>query len=267
MKVADCWVHPIKSLAGFKVPRLTFDQKGPEEDRRFMLVDDRGKFVTQRQKSQLSQVNVQPEPSAYLLTSPDGTNTLRLNKIGAEGKRIPSRVWEDALDLYDQGDEAARFFSTICEQSVRLVYQSAACQRSIDPDYDNANREVSLADGFPVLLINQASIDVLTNDYGRLILPERFRANILVSGLDAFEENTFREITIGEQVFEVVKPCSRCVIPTIDPKTGIKEPKVWQTLKKHCLGEDGQIYFGQNLIPKNRSQVRQGDAVFVVERQ
>lgn len=261
MQISSCWVYPIKSIQGFQVPTLVFDQKGPIEDRRFMLVDEKGKFITQRQKNQLSQVKLTRNNDDYLLLAPDSNHQYRLKKAGNTGEKISSTVWNDQLELVDQGQEAAEFFSAICGQSVRLVYQSEECVRHIDPNYDDGQREVSLADGFPLLLINQASLDKISEDFGSPLVIERFRPNIVVSGIEPFAEDNWHEITIGDQVFEVAKPCSRCVIPTIDPDTGIKDPAVWQTLKQHCAGEDGKIYFGQNLIPKNKAAINVGDSI------
>lgn len=253
MKISSLWVYPIKSVQGLSLPIMTFDKRGPLSDRRFMLVDDKGKFITQRQFSILSQLSLMEEDDNFLISSSKASRAFRLPKNGRKGAHLDAQIWGDKVQLVDQGNEAAEFFSDFLGKSVRLVFQDDLSCRLVNGKYTELEREVSLADGFPFLLINQASMDALNQAFSLQLTSERFRPNIVLDGLAPFQENNLNMVTIGDVIFDVVKPCSRCVIPTINPSTSQKEPDVWKALKAKCLGRDGKVYFGQNLIPRETS--------------
>ncbi len=264
MNVSSLWRYPVKSLSGIKVTSMALDEKGPLFDRRFMLVNEQGKFITQRQSPALTLLSVLDQGDAYRISTANDKASVLIPKQGQTQKKRSVTIWQDTLSLYDQGARAAAFFSTYLGFPVRLVYQARDCHRPIDTHYDHLNREVSLADGFPVLLINEASLAVVNVRSGLSLEIERFRPNMVVQGAEAFAENTWQTIKVGDVLFDVVKPCSRCVIPTIDRKTAEKQPVAWQALKAACQGADGRIYFGQNLIPRELGTVAQHATVTVI---
>ena len=119
----------------------------------------------------------------------------------------------------------------------------------MDPNYAKRDETVSFADGFPLLLTSQASLDFLNSKMSIAITQSRFRPNLVVEEAQPWQEDNWKRIRVGAMEFEVVKPCSRCVIPTIDPSSLKKQPEVFNTLKQY-RSQGGEVFFGQNLINK-----------------
>jgi hypothetical protein len=173
-------------------------------------------------------------------------------------------VWDDAVDAISAGDEAQKWFSAYLDIPSRLVFMPENSIRRVEPDYDIHNDIVSFADGFPLLLISQHSLDDLNN---RLVTPvpmNRFRPNVVVKGSGAFAEDRWKKIRIGTMLFYVVKPCSRCITTTVDQETGIQGKEPLATLSRYRK-VDGNVLFGQNLIPESIGTINVGDCVEIVE--
>jgi uncharacterized protein YcbX len=258
--ISKLYIYPIKSCAAIAVNTMPLDTQGAANDRRYMLVDESGQFITQRQYSRLVFVNVEAHQQGWLITLPDiGVKILPLHGVVNQSIRV--KVWSDTFDAYDQGDEWADFFSSFLGKKVRLVFSHSNTERRIDPHYCKTARPVSFADGFPLLLTNESSLAVLNERLENPVDMLRFRPNIVVKGAAAFAENAWETLHAPHIQLSVVKPCSRCVIPTINPHTAKKEPAVWQALEAFCKGDDGKVYFGQNVIHKSTGILTVGDAL------
>ena len=251
MTIERLCIYPIKSLPGIDVEVMHFDALGAVHDRRYMLVDEKGVFVSQRTFAQLCLMHLSATEGGWLLQNPDSGTEKFLAYNGSQEHILSVQLWSDTVIAYDQGDEWAAFFSEFLQHSVRLVYLPVDSLRPIDPDYcSDAHRHVGFADGFPLLLTSTASLAALNRQLTAPIDVARFRPNIHVSGAEAFAERHWQALRddASAALFSVVKPCSRCVIPTINPATAKKEAEVWKVLKSLCAEEDGNIYFGQNII-------------------
>lgn len=262
MQLTGLNIYPVKSLKGLSIKMMEIGKKGPMFDRRWMVVDEQGLFLTQRKWPKMALIETALDRDHLYLSFPDGCKVSL--PFTEKGKKIAVEVWKDRCDAIDQGDEAAAALSSFLEVSCRLVYLPESSHRLVNRDYTVTEEdEVGFADGFPFLLISEASLAELN---GRLTTPvcmDRFRPNLVISGCPPFEEDRMRRIRIGTVEFELVKPCSRCIVTTIDQATGEKGIEPLQTLSTYRKKEKG-IMFGQNLIHRNLGILKLGDPVEVI---
>ncbi len=276
-------LYPVKSTYRLSPESARVEPWGLAGDRRWMLVDATGRFVSQRDEPTLGQLRAVPtEDGATLtLTAPDGARIDISAPSAARRDRIADvEVWGTRFQAAEADDKTQAW---IAERlgDYRLVHLDDPTRRPADPDYAEAGQSVSMADGFPLLLTTTASLDQLNAliaedhpDDGHRPLPmTRFRPNLVVDGTEAWAEDTWRRIRVGDLTFKVVKPCGRCVVTTTDQETGERggrEPL--RTLAKHnrLLRKAS---FGQNLIPERPTGVsgdvlgtlHLGDRVTVLE--
>ncbi|MGB5406482.1 MAG: MOSC domain-containing protein [Thiogranum sp.] len=266
MKVTDINIYPIKSTRRVAVHESEVLPRGLPWDRRWMLVDEEGRFITARQHPTLAMVQTEFKDDVVQV-SVAGRTMLQLPLQAPDGQITSVTVWRDACDAVLAGAEADAWFSDYLGVSCRLVQMPDSIVRAVNPDYGQAGDEVSFADGFPLLLISEASLNDLN---GRLQTPvsmRRFRPNLVVDGERSYQEDQWRRIRVGDVEFEGVKNCSRCVFTTIDPDTGVKDPhkEPLRTLGTYRRQPQGGVYFGQNLIPRSGGAIRVGDKVEILD--
>jgi len=254
--------YPVKSLAGACHDRLAVGPRGPEGDRHWMVVDAEGRFLTQRQLPQMSQLQAELNAAGLRLRDSAG-NSLNV-ATSAQGESLTVQVWRDRVVALAPDPAADAWLSERLGQPCRLVCQPDDGVRPVDPDYAQSGDQVDFADGFPFLLISQASLDDLNQRLDSPVDMRRFRPNLVVDGCEPYEEDRWRRIRIGEMSFRVVKPCSRCPIPTIDPDTGERGAEPLRTLMGYRR-RDNKVYFGQNLIHDGSGELATGMAVEVLE--
>ena len=153
-----------------------------------------------------------------------------------------------------------QWFSERLKRSCRLVYMADVTRRLVDKAYAKQNETVSFADGFPLLLTTDASLQSFNQHLSRPIDMVRFRPNVVISGSLPWEEDQWQAIRIGNLEFDISKPCSRCVIPTINSSTMQKESEVFQVLRDY-REKNGEVFFGQNLLPRGIGKISVGDEV------
>jgi uncharacterized protein YcbX len=275
MLLSQIAIYPIKSCRGIQLDRAEVTPKGFLWDREFMLVDEMGKFITQRNYSQLAKIQVKIVNNTLILsTSESNIFTLEPTLTGQE---IEVEIWRDRTLAIDQGDTVSQWFHQALnldkDQTIHLVRQSPQQIRSIDKNYvQRDDLPVSFADGYPFLLTNTASLEELNqrlektySDQFQKVPMNRFRPNLVIDTPNPFIEGTWKEIQIGEITFTIVKPCSRCIITTTDQFTGernrLKEPlKTLATFRQF----PGGIMFGENLIPQVTGILKTGDSVKLI---
>jgi uncharacterized protein len=263
MRVAELHIYPVKGAAGIAVPRLGLEAAGPADDRRWMIVDAGGGFVTQREHPHLVLVRVTLEPDALVLQSP-AAGTARVPRQ-ADGAVRRVRVWGDEVDAVDTGDAAADVLSRHLGLPVRLVHLPDWSVRPVDPDYGQPGDRVSFADGFPLLLIGQASLDALNARLAEPVPMLRFRPNVVVRGAAAAHaEDTWRAVRLGSVECDVVKPCARCVVTTVDQATGVTGAEPLRAMAQYRRW-DGKVWFGQNVVHRGTGTLAVGDDVQVLE--
>lgn len=245
-QIDQLFVYPIKSCAGISVPNFQFDHRGPIFDRRWMLVDAKtGIFLSQREVPKMALILTRIDNGSVWASNSGGGNMLELP---VEGALVDVSVWSDEVQGIDCGDEAAKWFTSILDYDCRLIYQGD-CERLADAQYTEENVEVSYADGFPLLVVSSASVQFLNHECDTNITSENFRPNIVIANTEIFAEIDWQSVVTDSVFMKVVKPCERCVIPALNPKTGVREKSILPVLIKHCR-RDKKIYFGQNLIFK-----------------
>jgi len=263
IRVSRLVIYPIKSCRGVEVNLATVGTTGFELDRRWMLIGDDGRFLSQREHHQLALVRVQIEGDLLRLEAP-GLPSLEVGFDGAVGPASRVQIWDDECAAIDEGDEAAGWFSRCLGISARLVRMASDNARPLGSSTAEPGDHVSFADGFPFLLLSAASLDGLNR---RLSLPvpmDRFRPNIVIDGCQPHAEDGWNRIRIGEVGFRFAKPCARCVITTVDQATGERKREPLRTLSTYRT-VDGQVLFGQNLVHEGRGLIRVGDSVEVLD--
>ena len=265
MRLAEIRRYPVKSLRGHSLREAVVERVGLSGDRRWMIIDQAGKFLTQRQHPKLAQIDAIPiEGGVELRHAQHGTLAVIFPDERAPQETV--LVWRDAVRARIAG-AASAYLSDYIGQPVRLAYLHDPQARAVDSAFGHADDRVSFADGFPLLITLTASLDNLNRRLPRPITMDRFRANLVIEGSLAWIEDTWRCIRIGALTLRIAKPCSRCAIPTLNPLTG-EQPdgnEPLQTLASFRRDLRFGIMFGQNAIPDASARVFLGDRVDILE--
>lgn len=258
-------VFPIKSCQGISPDHAEVEARGFPLDRRWMLIDETGKFLTQRHEPGLREIHVEDCPDSLLINCRD-LPPLAVPKELPSGTLMSSRVWDDHVEGLHVSEEADEWFSQALGQPVKLTHMDQTIVRKLEKDRLPQDRsfEVSFADGYPYLLTNQSSLDDLNSRLTHPVGMDRFRSNIIVEGFEPFAEDDWKHIQIGEAEFLVVKPCARCVVTTIDQGTGVRSKEPLRTLSKfRNIG--GKAMFGMNMVVHKKGPITLGDEVIILE--
>jgi hypothetical protein len=264
MNVQDLYIYPIKSLGGIRLETAEALQRGFRFDRRWMLVDENGKFITQRVEHQLALLATQitgGKLQIYHQRSPE--NKLDIDFDQHFTSSINVSIWDDSVEATHVNKEIDIWFSTVLNKPCKLIFMREDGLRPVSEADSFNDVHVSFADAFPYMLISQASLDDLNSRLAQPVPMNRFRPNLVISGTGAFEEDTWSEIKIGEVCFKVVKPCARCILTTVDQETGIKGLEPLQTLSRFRKVEN-KVLFGQNLVALNEGVIRVNDSVEII---
>ena len=257
-------IYPIKSCQGIDLQQAELTGTGFKYDRHWMLVDRQGQFLSQRQYPRLARIQTRLDDDA-LIIGIDGEQQLELPLISDDSQRREVQLWNDRCSAALVSQAANRWFSDFLEIDCELVFLPESEQRRVDPDYARDRQIVGFADGFPLLLLSRASIDLLNNKLQQQVKINRFRPNIVIDGCDAHAEDEWSRISVNAIDIELVKPCSRCPIPTVNPRTGQKEgPEPLKTLTRYRR-RDNKVGFGQNLVHESGGQLACGQLLEVLE--
>lgn len=269
MKISRIWIYPIKSLGGIPLRSAEFDSMGFKNDRRWMLVDEKGKFLSQRTHPKMAAFKVRLTANGVSVTSPSRKRiTIPFEPDTRDS--ISVTVWGSRCrgDLYSE--KFNRFFSDSIGVECRLVKISDKVKRPLSRFYAvHDGDHVGFADGYPFLLAGEASLKHLNSRLEVPVPMERFRPNIVVSGTVPFEEDSWKRIKIGAREFHIVKPCARCVMTTVDQSigevTGTEPLKTLSRFRTTVRKGKRKVLFGQNLVAeKSKGKVSVGDDVKVI---
>lgn len=265
LALSAIYSYPVKSCAALALHSANVEKRGLQHDRRWMIVDEQGKFLTGRQFPKLTLLRAEPQHDNSLKVTAPGMSSLLLEQPQQETERITIIIWKDVCEALHSNVAADEWISTYLGRFCRWVYMDSSCRRPIDSRYSCSTDEVSFADGYPLLLISQASLDLLNEKLKHPINMLRFRPNLVVSGTTPHEEDQWEHIRIGAIEFDIVKACTRCVFTTVDPANGEFAPdgEPLKTLLTYRRGVRG-ITFGQNLIPRRLGTLKTGEIVQVV---
>jgi uncharacterized protein YcbX len=267
LRLSALYRFPVKSLGGECLQHAAVDALGLAGDRRWMVVEaGSGRFLTQRQLPRMAQVGARWLDEAILELRAPRQPSLTVAVPPADEALREVSVWRDSLAAPDAGEAAAQWLSAVLGRDCRLVHVPASRGRQVDLAYAQPGDRVGFADGFPLLLIGQASLDDLAARVGRPLEMLRFRPNLVIDGATPYAEDDWGRLRIGEVEFERVKPCSRCAIPTLDPHTGerAEDGEPLRTLATYRR-DAGGVYFGQNLIPRGTGVLEVGMPVTLLD--
>lgn len=255
-------IYPIKSTQGIDISTSWVEKQGLSFDRRFMIATPDGKMITARSHPQLVTLHTNVTNNGLHLAY-EGKETLTLSFSDFSMKKKQTQVWNDIFFAYQTTDEANQWISEVVGDKAELLYTGEQSNRV----REKLGHNVSFADGYPLLVISEASLSELNQRASETQFMQQFRPNIVVTGDEAFIEDSWKKIRIGEVEFDVVKPCERCILTTVDHTSGIakasKEPL--KTLSTFRANEDGGVYFGQNIVALNEGSISVDDVVEVLE--
>lgn len=262
-KLTTITYYPVKSMRGWDVPQAIMTPRGLENDRLIMVTDPDGMFFTQRELPRLAAIHPDLDGDSLTLTAP-GMDALRLD-LRRAGEVRPVTIWDSETEAIDQGQVASAWLSGLLGRDVRLVRLTDDAVIPVTSHYAvTPDDEVSFADGFPVLIVSQESLDDLNARMETPVPMSRFRPNLVVSGFGPFAEDNWKRIRIGKIELAVVKPCARCLVTTHDQTTGErmgKEPlRTLATFRK--VGS--HVMFAMNAIPLTLGEICVGDEVEVL---
>lgn len=248
IEVTGLNVYPVKSMRGTALARVSLTATGLEWDRQWMVVDTKGTFLSQRTHPQLARVVPEVRDEALLLSAP-GQEVLAV-PLRLAGTPVPVRVWDDSCVGVEQGSEAHAWMSRALGQTVRLVRVAPDFGRRANPKFaGGVPAPVTFTDGYPILVCNEASLDDLNDRLPEPIPMERFRPNIVLRGLPPWAEDRIDSVTIGPVTLRLVKPCTRCVIPSIDQRTGQRSTDPTPALKAFRFSKELRgVMFGENAV-------------------
>lgn len=286
MHISEINIYPIKSLKGISVESAVIERHGLKYDRRWLLLDANGTFMTQREVPKMATVSVAIRDNGLLVTA-DGITAMVVPFEPKNGEEIIAEVWGTQSRAIAYGGGVDAWFSQVLGLECKLVYMPNDAGRVINELFNAGDDVVSFADGYPQLLIGEASLADLNGKLGQAgmlaapVAMNRFRPNIVVDTTEAFAEDDWKRIKVGDAVFRSTKPCARCVMTTVDQAKGEftgKEPL--KTLATYRLAKDvvpdryesfgmnaTAVLFGQNLVAESIGEtINVGDQVEILER-
>ena len=267
-------IYPVKSLDGYSPTAALVEKRGLQHDRRWMLTDTEGVFMTQRTNGKMALLQAIIEDNALIIREKQGDmnkitipiDTVLKNDID-EATTLNVKIWDDTVQAVRVSEEADAWLSAFLGKKCHLVTMPDTTDRRVDEGYNTGDDVVSFADGYPFLIIGEASMQELNTRLDTPLSIRRFRANFIFSGGQPFQEDDFKAFKIGDIDFMGVKNCARCVLITRDPDTGEKGKEPLQTLNTYRQ-RDTKTLFGQNVLWQHRAwewawqpEVKVGDSI------
>lgn len=257
-------IYPIKSLAGIELSQWQINKKGLCYDRQWMLIDEQNQFLSQRRLPKMALISTVMKDDLLILSAPNKKNISLSLANSTQGETIMSQIWADKCVSTHVSYQIDQWFSDFLGVKCRLVYQADSVVRPVNSNYAKPTDQVNFSDGFPFLIVSQASLDALNRAMGLKIAMARFRPNLVMAHCHAYEEDIWRIIKVGKINFRLPKPCSRCSVPAINPKNAdiTKEPL---TTLSRLRQWQHKVYFGQNALHDNQGVLTVGDDVVIHE--
>lgn len=244
MQVTQLFIYPIKSLGGIEIKHSFVTQRGLQYDRRYMLVDEHGVFLTQRILHKMALFKLILVKDGFVVSY--DKNAIKI-PFSLKGLTQQVTVWDDTFEAIVADETYNHWFSEQLNQTVKLVYMHQQSNRLVNPKYAQNNEQLSLADGYPVLVISESSLKLLNTKLTKPIGMDRFRPNLVINGAAPHHEDELGIFNIGSTQFKVAKPCGRCVVTTINQQTLQTSKEPLATLAKYRKVGDN-VNFGANVI-------------------
>ena len=240
------FIYPVKSLTGVSMEESELTKEGLLHDRRWMLVDETGKFLSQRTLPRMTKIGTRiDEKELYLFERDNPGNEISVSLNGTENK-IQVRIWENDVIAAEENSNSAKWLSDFLGMNCKLVKMAPFSSREVDPKYAPGHK-TGFADGYPLLLMNESSLDFLNEKLDAPVRMNRFRPNLVVKGLNAFGEDEIAKFNLGPAELECVKPCGRCVLINVSPENADTGLEPLKTLARF-RSVNNKVNFGQNVI-------------------
>ena len=262
--ISELFIYPIKSLGGITVPEATITDRGFKHDRRWMLVDEQNKFLTQREFAAMALLQVSLTYDGLHVHHKIKGSTINIAAEPQTNEMANAVIWDDICEVQFVSEIADEWFSDMLSTKCRLVYMPEATKRKVEQPYAQHDEITSLSDGYPTLIIGQSSLDDLNSRLSEPLPINRFRPNIVFSGGIAFEEDNMKHFTVGDINFYGVKLCGRCPIPTINQDNAVQSKEPLKTLASYRT-RNNKVCFGQNLLHNGEGYIHVGDMMNVHE--
>ncbi|MBC7749496.1 MAG: MOSC domain-containing protein [Methylotenera sp.] len=256
--VKELYIYPIKSLAGIRVESAKSEEMGFKNDRRWMLINDQNQFITQRKHPNLSQFYPKIIGHKISINHHNSTHEFLIDETIEES--IFSKVWDDQTKVFEVNKATSKWFSAALGFECKLVKIANNGDRKHSSTKLNTTLNVSLADGYPYLLIGSESLNFLNEKLEEKITISRFRPNIVIGSSIAHEEDFFVDFQIGTVKFKNAKPCGRCIMVNNDQKNGVVKKEPLNTLSTYRK-VDNSILFGTNVMCLNEGEINVGDVL------
>ena len=257
--ISQLHIYPVKSLGGIAVDQLIITDRGAAYDRRWMITDPTGRFLTLREHPEMTRLHTAIEGDELIIfDTHNPTDRISTPLHPAPSSAVSETVWGDVVSAWLCNDSVSDWLSSKLGQTVRLVYMPDDSRRPVDPVYAPPGAITAFTDGYPLLIIGHSSLDDLNSRLEQPIGMDRFRPNIVFTGGEPFAEDHFAQITISGIPMLGVKPCARCVVTTIDPSTGEAGPEPLRTLASYRR-HGNKVDFGMNIVPAGTGSVGIGD--------
>lgn len=261
--LSQIYLYPVKSLSGIAVSSWPVANNGLLHDRKWMLIDEQHKFLSQRRLPKMALIKTRIEQDQLILSAPGQEElVLALNPIA--GDEIEVTIWHDQCMAKTISSQADDWLSDFLQTYCRLVYHPDDQQRQVDQRYAQASDQTAFADGFPFLIVAENSLLALNQAMQLELGIQRFRPNLVIADCASYAEDSWRRISINEIEFRLPKPCSRCSVPAIDPETAITHKEPLTSLSRLRRWEN-KVYFGQNALHDSIGNLTVGDIVTILE--
>lgn len=263
LTLSEIFIYPIKSLGGISVKSSFAGERGLRYDRRYLLVDESGTFLTQRENPQFALLKLFFAETGFNVLDLKSNEQIFIPFEFESGKNIKVKIWDDLSRAVMLPEEINSWFTKVLKLSCSLVYMPDDERRIVEKKYVAEEHLVSFADAYPYLIIGQSSLDELNSRLEQPVSINRFRPNFVFSGGDPCEEDNWKAFSIGSLCFEAVKPCARCVITTTDQQTGIRNKEPLRTLSTYRTIKN-KVMFGMNVVCNKTGVVSIGDRIMLL---
>jgi len=265
--ISGLYIYPVKSLGGISLDTVELTDRGFRYDRRWLLVDENNQFLTQRKHTQMALLQAAIADDGiyvYKKNNPSGRIKFPFVTENKPGENVT--IWDDVCEAVEVSKEVSQWFTDALAMNCKLMFMPDDSLRNIDPRYALDDNDItSFSDAYPVMLIAKESLDDLNERLDEKLPMNRFRPNLVIEGLEPYEEDWIKHFSVNAIDFFGVKLCSRCVLTTVNQQTGIKGKEPLKTLATY-RSLNNNIYFGQNIIYKGKGTIATGDKVIVIER-
>ncbi|MCY4205966.1 MAG: MOSC domain-containing protein [Bacteroidetes bacterium] len=264
MVLEGLYIYPIKSTHRVSQLRSRVELWGLASDRRWMMINEEGIFLSQREFPRMSLIQAVPRENNELFLTAMGQRPITVEIPKKEAADLRVSIWGDLVPAQIASHRVNVWLSDFLGRTVRLVYMDDPNTRMANSTFAKPGTTISFSDGYPLLCTTSASLRELNEKSPTPVPMERFRPNVVISGGQPFDEDHWKRLRIGEVTFAVVKPCARCVITTVDQNTAVQGKEPLRTLSSFRK-RNGKVLFGENLVPENTGVIRRGDEVEVLE--